>query len=99
MIDSLFIKLSEKRKANIYDVIEHIHYVVKLVGVDFVGLGSDFDGCQELPDGLEGANKVFRIKEILIKKGYTEEDTKIIMGENFLKLFQCITKNSCSSLL
>lgn len=87
---------SNKRKATIYDVIEHIKYVVQLVGVDFVGLGSDFDGCSELPIGLEGANKVYKIKEILLKEGYSSGDIKKIMGGNFLKVFQRITRGNHS---
>ncbi|NLL61893.1 MAG: membrane dipeptidase [Candidatus Atribacteria bacterium] len=79
---------AEKRKAAIDDVINHIDYLVKLAGIDFVGLGSDFDGCEELPVGLEGADKVYKIGEKLAQKGYTESDIDKIMGKNFLRLFQ-----------
>lgn len=81
----------EKRKASIDDVISHIDYLVNLTGVDFIGLGSDFDGCNDLPEGLEGADKVFKIGEKLAKKGYASEDIEKIMGNNFLRLFRQVT--------
>ncbi len=86
--------ITESRKAVIDDVIKHIDHIVSLVGPDFVGLGSDFDGCQELPEGLEGADKVFHIKDKLVQKGYSREDVQKIMGRNFLNLFQRISTNN-----
>ncbi len=86
--------ITENRKATINDVIEHIDYIVNLVGSDYAGLGSDFDGCRELPVGLEGADKVYQIKDRLIEKGYAKEDVRKIMGHNFLNLFQRITQIS-----
>lgn len=82
---------TENRKAVIDDVIHHIDHIVSLVGTDFIGLGSDFDGCRELPEGLEGADKVFQIKEKLIQKGYNREDVQKIMGKNFLNFFRRVT--------
>lgn len=84
----------QRRKATIDDVLTHIDYLVNLVGVDFVGLGSDFDGCRVLPEGLDGADKVFTIGEKLTGKGYAAEDVHKIMGKNFLRLFQRVTKNN-----
>ena len=86
--------IKENRKAIIDDVVDHIDHVVNLVGSDYVGLGSDFDGCRELPVGLEGADKVYQIKDRLIEKGYAKEDVRKIMGYNFLNLFQQITQIS-----
>jgi membrane dipeptidase len=83
---------TENRKAVIDDVINHIDHIASLVGTDFIGLGSDFDGCQELPEGLEGADKVFRIKEKLIERGYQREDIQKIMGKNFLNFFRRVTE-------
>ncbi len=86
-----------KRKANVDDVIDHIDYFVNLVGADFVGLGSDFDGCQEVPEGLEGVDKVFHIQEKLLERGYSKEDIQKIMGKNFLNLFQRVTNTVISN--
>jgi membrane dipeptidase len=84
----------KKRRASIEDVLDHIDYLVNLVGVDFVGLGSDFDGCRILPEGLEGADQVFTIGDRLTERGYPREDVNKIMGQNFLRFFQQVTSSN-----
>ncbi len=66
-------------------IIEHIDHAVKLVGADHVGLGSDFDGAN-MPFGMEDATKLPQITEALLRKGYSEEDVRKILGENTLRL-------------
>lgn len=78
----------ENRKPTIEDIIKHIDYLVEKVGVNYVGLGSDFDGTKNLPLGLEGAHKIPNITATLINHGYREEDIKKILGENFLRVFK-----------
>jgi membrane dipeptidase len=68
-------------------IVEHIDHVVKLVGPDHVGLGSDFDGA-DMPDGLEDCSKLPRITEALLRKGYKEEDVRKILGENLLRVME-----------
>ena len=67
---------------------DHIDYIVKLVGVDYVGLGSDFDGIESAPKGLDGVEDYPKITEGLIKRGYSEKDIKKILGGNFLRVFK-----------
>jgi membrane dipeptidase len=78
----------ENRKPTIEDIIKHIDYLVEKVGVNYVGLGSDFDGTENLPLGLEGAHKIPNITATLTNHGYREEDIKKILGENFLRVFK-----------
>jgi len=66
-------------------IIEHIDHAVKLVGADHVGLGSDFDGAN-MPYGMEDATKLPRITEALLRKGYSEDDVRKILGENTLRV-------------
>ena len=66
-------------------IIEHIDHVVKLVGPDHVGLGSDFDGA-DMPDGMEDCSKLPKITEALLRKGYSEDDIRKILGENTLRV-------------
>jgi len=66
-------------------IIEHIDHVVKLVGPSHVGLGSDFDGA-DMPDGMEDCSKLPKITEALLRKGYSEEDIRKILGENILRV-------------
>ncbi len=69
-------------------MIKHIDYLVEKAGVDYVGLGSDFDGTGGLPLGLEGVDKIPNITKELLNRGYKEKDIKKILGENFLRVFK-----------
>jgi membrane dipeptidase len=66
-------------------IIEHIDHAVKLVGADHVGLGSDFDGAN-MPFGMEDATKLPLITEALLRRGYSDEDVRKILGENTLRV-------------
>lgn len=68
-------------------LIDHLDYIVKLAGVDHVGLGSDFDGVNSLPEGLEGVEDFPKITEELVKRGYSKTDIRKILGGNFLRVF------------
>jgi membrane dipeptidase len=74
-------------------IIEHIDHVVKLVGPDHVGLGSDFDGA-DMPDGLEDCSKLPKITEALLRKGYSETDIRKILGGNILRVMEQSEKMS-----
>ncbi|HLG15384.1 MAG TPA: dipeptidase [Blastocatellia bacterium] len=68
-------------------IIEHIDHAVKLVGIDHVGLGSDFDGGS-MPPGMEDVTGLPKITEALLRKGYREADIKKILGENTLRVLR-----------
>jgi membrane dipeptidase len=68
-------------------IIEHIDHVVKLVGAEHVGLGSDFDGAT-MPDGMEDCSKLPRITEALMRKGYSDDDLRKILGGNILRVME-----------
>lgn len=68
------------------EVIDHIDHVVKLVGVKHVGIGSDYDGIEVTPEGLEGVDKLPLLTKELLERGYSNEDIKLILGGNFLRL-------------
>jgi len=74
-------------------IIEHIDHAVKMVGVEHVGLGSDFDGAN-MPYGMEDATKLPKITEALLKKGYSEGDVKKILGENTLRVMTDVERVS-----
>jgi membrane dipeptidase len=74
-------------------IIDHIHHVVKLVGPDHVGLGSDFDGAT-MPDGMEDCSKLPKITEALLRKGYKDEDIRKILGGNLLRVMEQTEKVS-----
>jgi membrane dipeptidase len=68
-------------------IVDHIDHAVKLVGADHVGLGSDFDGAT-MPEGMEDASKLPKITEALLRKGYSEEDIRKILGGNTLRIME-----------
>jgi microsomal dipeptidase-like Zn-dependent dipeptidase/gamma-glutamyl-gamma-aminobutyrate hydrolase PuuD len=71
--------------ASVDTAIEHINYIVQLVGVDYVGIGSDFDGGGEIL-GCTAANEFVNITKALIKNGYNDEEIGKIFGGNFLRV-------------
>ncbi len=73
-------------------VIEHIDYIKNLVGADYVGLGSDFDGGISPPAELYDASCYPMITEKLVEKGYTDEEIKKILGLNILRVFKQVCK-------
>lgn len=77
--------LSDKKEVHIKDFVDHIDYIVKLIGIDHVGLGSDFDGAS-MPIDLENSSKMYRITDELINRGYKEEDIEKILGGNLLRV-------------
>lgn len=82
-----FRKQGGKHKATVGDVVAHIDHAVKVAGVDHVGLGSDFDGVGELPQGLQDVSGYPEIIFGLLKLGYAEGDIRKICGENTLRVW------------
>ena len=78
----------KKENATLERLLDHVDHVVKIAGVDHVGLGSDFDGIESTPKGLEDVTKMPYITEGLVKRGYREGDIVKILGENFLRVFK-----------
>jgi membrane dipeptidase len=76
------------RRVNVSDVASHIEHVIELVGIEYVGLGSDFDGVGDnLPVGLEDASCYPNLICELLKKGLSEEDIEKICSGNFLRVW------------
>ncbi len=69
-------------------LIDHIDYLVKLAGIDHVGLGSDLDGISYTPLGIDDVTDYPKITEELLKRGYSKTDIRKILGENFLRVYK-----------
>jgi membrane dipeptidase len=78
----------EKMRPPFSLLLDHIDYIVKLVGIDYVGLGSDFDGIDSAPVGLNGVEDYPKITQGLVQRGYSEKDIRKILGGNFLRVFK-----------
>ena len=74
-------------------LMDHLDYIVKMIGVDHVGLGSDFDGIQSAPRGLDDVTSMPLITAELLKRGYSEKDIKKILGGNFIRVFDANQRN------
>ncbi len=74
-------------------VVDHIDHIVKLVGPDYVGLGSDFDGIPTLPNGLKDCSLVPNITKELMARGYSQLDIEKILGLNFMRVFEKVCDN------
>ncbi|WP_423815757.1 dipeptidase [Rhodothermus profundi] len=72
------------------DVADHIDHVVQLVGVDHVGLGSDFDGVFALPEGLQDVSMYPNLVAELLRRGYSEADIEKILGGNLLRVWETV---------
>ena len=75
-------------------LIEHIEHVIKVAGIDHVGLGSDFDGVTSLPAGMEDVTKLPAITRALLERGYGESDVKKVLGGNFMRVFDEVTRRA-----
>jgi membrane dipeptidase len=68
-------------------LIDHIDHIARVAGRDHVGLGSDFDGVPALPEGMKDVSELPNITYELLKRGYSEDDIRKVLGENFLRVF------------
>jgi len=68
-------------------LIDHIDHIVKVAGIDHVGLGPDFDGANDFPQGARDVSMLPNITFELLKRGYSEQDIHKILGGNFLRVF------------
>jgi membrane dipeptidase len=77
--------------ASLDDVLDHFDHVIGLVGVDHVGIGSDYDGVGDsLPTGLKDVSAYPNLVEGLLRRGYSETDIRKILGENLLRVWQAV---------
>jgi membrane dipeptidase len=78
---------------NASTVVDHIDYIVNLVGSDYVGLGSDYDGVRRIPEGLDNCSMLPNITVELAARGYSEDDIRKILGGNFMRVFHEVCGN------
>jgi len=75
--------------ATVADAVDHIDHIVKIAGIDHVGIGTDFDGGGALEDCYD-SSELWRITLELLKRGYSENDIQKIWGGNFIRVFKAI---------
>ncbi len=68
-------------------IVDHIDHMKKVAGIDIVGIGSDFDGVPFLPAGMNGMEDLVLVTYEMLRRGYTEQEIRKVLGENFLRAF------------
>jgi membrane dipeptidase len=79
-------------RATLADVVAHIDHAIKVAGIDAVGIGSDFDGIDCTPVGLEDVGKYPNLTRALLEKGYTPDQIRKIYSENTLRVMRDVEK-------
>jgi membrane dipeptidase len=69
------------------EVVDHIEHVMKVGGPQAAGIGTDFDGIEDPPTGLEDVSKLPKLTEELLRRGHSEEEVRGVLGENFLRFW------------
>jgi membrane dipeptidase len=69
-------------------LLDHIDHVVRVAGIDHVGLGSDFDGTLFLPEGASDVSGFPNVTSGLLDRGYSEVDIRMILGQNALRVLE-----------
>jgi len=78
-----------QKLASVKDVVDHIDHIVKIAGIDHVGIGTDFDGGGAV-SGCFDVSEMGNITLELVKRGYTEEQIRKIWGGNFMRVFKAV---------
>jgi membrane dipeptidase len=68
-------------------IVDHIDHVKKVAGIDYIGIGSDYDGVPSLPEPMAGAEDLVMVTYEMLRRGYTEQEIRKILGENFMRAF------------
>jgi membrane dipeptidase len=79
-------KAHPRPAATLAEVADHIEHIRKVAGIDHVGLGSDFDGIEDTPVGLEGVDRYPALLEELMRRGWSDADIAKVAGENILRV-------------
>ena len=69
-------------------LVDHIEHIAKVAGIDHVGLGSDFDGVPNLPEGINDVSELPNVTYELLRRGYSDADVLKILGGNLLRAFE-----------
>lgn len=82
-------------RGDVKTLADHIDHIVRIAGVDHVGIGSDFDGINRAPAGLDDVSTFPRLTEELLARGYSEADIHKILGGNLLRVMRAAERVAC----
>ncbi|KAI0179854.1 membrane dipeptidase-domain-containing protein [Hypoxylon sp. FL1284] len=89
-----FLKMKDPGQATIHDVVDHIFHIAEVCGWECVGIGSDFSGTPYVPIGLEDVSKFPDLIQLLMERGATDKQVRLVAGENILRVWSQIEKRA-----
>lgn len=89
-----FLKMKDPDSATIHDVVDHIMHIANVCGWECVGIGSDFSGTPYVPIGLEDVSKFPNLMELLMERGVTDDQIRLLAGENTLRVWADIERRA-----
>jgi membrane dipeptidase len=82
-----WVKQNDYPPGDVRDIVDHIDHIVKVAGIDHVGIGSDFDGVPKLPRQMDDVSCYPLITQLLVERGYTKEQIHKVLGGNLMRVF------------
>jgi len=92
-----FLTNAKPPRATLADVVAHIDHIRDLTGIEAIGIGTDFDGIDCAPEGLEDVSKFPNLTRALLENGYSAEDIRKIYGGNLLRVMRVVEKVAAAS--
>jgi membrane dipeptidase len=89
---ALWVRQHPRPVTTLAQVADHIDHIRQVAGIDHVGLGSDFDGIEDAPVGLEGVDRYPALLEELMRRGWSDSDIAKLAGENVLRVMEAAEK-------
>ncbi|KAF6825411.1 microsomal dipeptidase [Colletotrichum plurivorum] len=89
-----FLNMKNPDQATIHDVVDHIFHIAKVCGWECVGIGSDFSGTPFVPIGLEDVSKFPDLVELVMERGATDEQVRLLAGENILRVWENVERSA-----
>ncbi|MEM6474017.1 MAG: dipeptidase [Planctomycetota bacterium] len=83
-----WVKRNPPPKGSVHDVVDHIDHLAKGIGIDHVGLGSDYDGVPQLPEQLEDVSMYPYITQVMLDRGYSAAEIRKVMSENMMRVLE-----------
>ncbi|MFV0387550.1 MAG: dipeptidase [Pyrinomonadaceae bacterium] len=78
-------------------IVDHIDYIRDQIGIDYIGIGSDYDGVPSLPEGMHGSEDLVLVTYEMLRRGYSEKDIDKVLGANFMRVFAQVEKVAANS--
>ena len=87
-------ELKTLHRPGIKDVVDHIDHAVKVAGIESVGIGSDFDGIDVPPEGLEDISMLRRVFDEMSRRGYSDDEIELVAGMTFMRVLEDVARTS-----